>query len=205
MSTALTLYEIEDNLAALVETLPIVEESGDAEQLLTIFDDLAQASDAALVKRRNTVAFLRHLDMQQEAIGVEISRLRDLQARYAATEDRVKQYVARVIEQTVPEPKRGPRKLESSLGTLSLKAGSPSVVVTDLEELPEEFTRVTVKLSGSQWRVLCIEYRTRNSCEPAVQSVEIEPLKGAIKEAISAGETVPGADIKFGPNTITIR
>ena len=48
MSTALTLYDIEENLACLIDAEGIVE---DEDQRLAILDEIAQYNEAAIQKR----------------------------------------------------------------------------------------------------------------------------------------------------------
>lgn len=62
------------------------------------------------------------------------------------------------------------------VATLSVRAGSTSVVVDDVAELPQGFTKT-----------------------------ETTPKKAEIKAALSAGETVPGAHLETGAASLSIR
>ena len=68
------------------------------------------------------------------------------------------------------------RKLELSLGTISLSNKPKSVVITDVEKIPDNYFRV-----------------------------KKEPNKTEIKAALEAGETIEGATMSNGGTTIQIR
>ena len=78
--TGLTLYEIEDNLAALANTFEIVEEA-EAKQL--ILDEIGQALRRVKEKRDAVVGFLRHCEAQQKFADLEIERLKTRRERIA--------------------------------------------------------------------------------------------------------------------------
>lgn len=177
MSTALTLYTIEENLLALLDTAEMVE--GEDERL-EILNEIARADAQAIEKRDGLIRFLRHLDLQQAAIATEIARLRSLMDSYAKGQERVEKYVVSVIERFAPEPKRGPKKLEGTIGVLSLRKNPDSVSITDEAAIPERFMVTPTP-------------------PPA------HPDKAAIKGAIKAGEEVPGADIVFGSNRLELK
>ena len=177
MSTALSLYSLEENLVALLDTADLVEGE---DQRLQILDEIAGANQQALEKRDNLIRFLRHLDLQQAAIDTEIARLKALKDSYAHGQERVEKYVVSVIERFAPEPKRGPKKLEGTIGVLSLRKNPDRVEVTDEQAIPLNFM-VTPP-------------------PPAAR-----PDKAAIKKAIQAGEEVPGVDLVFGDNRLEIK
>lgn len=70
----------------------------------------------------------------------------------------------------------GMDKIPHPLGTVSLRAGSQSVVITDEKEIPSQLCKVTVT-----------------------------PDKAAIKKYLQAGEAVAGAELVTGEETISIR
>lgn len=70
----------------------------------------------------------------------------------------------------------GVKKAERACATLTKRAGSPSVVITDEDAVPSQ---------------LC--------------QFKKVPDKKAIKAQIDAGETVPGAEIQIGADGITMR
>lgn len=72
----------------------------------------------------------------------------------------------------------GLRKVERPLATLSLRAGSMSVRITDEASIPSQLC--TIKTIAS-------------------------PDKAAIRAQIEAGETVPGAELVRGDETLSVR
>lgn len=73
---------------------------------------------------------------------------------------------------------RGVTKLEGNTSTLALRKCPDAVEITDQEKIPEVFV---------------------------VTKVERTPDKAAIKTAIKAGQTVPGADLRIGKNSLQVR
>ncbi len=69
----------------------------------------------------------------------------------------------------------GKKRLEGRTATLSLRQCPPSVEIADATAIPEEFVR---------------------------RKVEITPDKRAIKTAVEAGQTVPGAELRPGRWTL---
>lgn len=70
----------------------------------------------------------------------------------------------------------GQTKIPHPLGTVSLREGSKSVHITDLDAIPSQLCKITKT-----------------------------PDKTAIKKQIEAGETIDGAEIVIGPQTISVR
>jgi hypothetical protein len=70
----------------------------------------------------------------------------------------------------------GLSKLDAPDMSVSLRASAPGVEIVDLSQLPERYVKVT-----------------------------IAPDKAAIREALKQGETIPGACLKNGGNSLTIR
>jgi hypothetical protein len=177
VSTALTLYAIEEGLLALLDTAEMTAEGTD--ERLEILDEIAQTTTAAVQKRDQCIRFLRHLDLQQAAIATEIARLRALMDSYAKGQERVERYVVSVIERFAPEPKRGAKRIEGTIGILSLWKNPDSVEILDEKLIPERFM-VTPPAPAAR------------------------PDKAAIKAALKAGDEVAGADLRFGSNSLRI-
>jgi hypothetical protein len=70
------------------------------------------------------------------------------------------------------------RKLAGKVRTISLRAGSPSLVIVDESRIP-------------------VSYKT------VMTTVVVNNV--AVKKALVAGEEVPGATLKFGEDSVTIR
>jgi hypothetical protein len=67
--TGCTLYELEDDLQALVNSIGLAEEPSTREAIL---EDIGQAFRKTAEKRDAVVAFLRHCEMQLRFADAEI-------------------------------------------------------------------------------------------------------------------------------------
>lgn len=203
-NTALSLYQIEDDLAALINSEEMVPEGTD--ERLQILDEIAQKTAQAVAKRNNVIRFLRHIGHQIDNIDTEIERLRALRGSYTSGRERVEKYVASVIEQCVEQPKHGPKKLEGTIGVLSLRRNPERTVITDMEKLPDRFKEITVTLPLQHWNWL-IDGAADD--DPYIRTAELEAKHSApltpIKVAIKSGQEVPGADIVFGDVKLVVK
>src|ERR1700760_3432635 len=85
VSTAVTLYSLEENLVALLDTVDMVD---DPQQQEAIFQEIVSAHLAAVDKRDRVGQFLAHCEGQQASITAEIQRLQKLKKAYETTQDR---------------------------------------------------------------------------------------------------------------------
>jgi len=197
MSTGLTLYSLEENLVALLDTAEMVE---DEQQQIEILCEIAEANGAAVEKRDNVIRMHRHLDIQQAAIDTEIKRLQTLKAGYARSQERLERYVIRIMDEFVPAPKKGAKKLEGSIGVLALKQNPAAVEITDEAAVPTKYKDVTVSMDADDW--------LRWAPEPMVacaRKTEYRVKKSEVKDALKAGEDVPGADLGFGSQRLEVK
>jgi hypothetical protein len=198
MSTALSLYNIEENLLALLDTAEMVE--GEVDQL-AILNEIAQASEQAVQKRRNVRGFILWLQAQQALCKAERDRIDALEKHYASTEKRVSNYVAMVIQEFAPEPKKGQRKLDCGPGILSIRKNPESVDVSDEAAVPSRFKAVTITVPAVAWESLVHDSpeEVASALGPLDQiKADCRVERRAVKAAIDAGETVPGAAMKVG-------
>jgi hypothetical protein len=208
MSTALTLYEIEDDLRALVDT---AEGGVEEDQRLAILDEIAERTDQAVAKRDNLIRFLRHLELSQAAAKAEVGRITALADTWARAQERIERYVISIIERCVAEPRRGPKKLEGSLGVLALhknpdRVGGPGgAKEPDLDLLPAEYQDVTVTLPAVVWEQVLAVLPEEGDYEPRMFGQKFVARKTEIKAAIQAGAEVPGAELVFGANRLEVR
>lgn len=136
--------------------------------------------------------FLDTLDGETDALDIADTLIRDMQeaeALAAATKALADDYAARA-KRIGNRPRAikaalltlldaiGERKLERPAATVSRRAGSVAVHITDADAVPSQ---------------LC-----------TVKTVTA-PDKAAIKAQIEAGETVPGAELVRGDDTVTVR
>jgi len=192
---ALTLYQIEDDLLR----------------------EIAEKSEQAIQKRDNLIRFLRHLDIQIEAVDREIERLKSLKQTWLTGKERVEQYVVRVIEECVEKPKRGQSKLEGTVGVLTLRKAPDRVEITDVTELPASYVDVTITMRGDvfeEMRQQLAFVKPKAQAEDEIfgdtglyaslDRAARKARKRDIKKALDRGEQIPGADVVFGENKLEV-
>jgi len=148
---ALTLYEVEDNLEALANTIELVEEV-EAKEL--ILDEIGRALRQAKDKRDAVVAFLRHCEVQQQFADQEIERIKNRRERIARLQEELEQYVVRVIDQFVIPDRRGVKRLEGNFSSLRIQKNPDSVVITDEKALPLALKDAVLTMPAYVWEAL---------------------------------------------------
>jgi hypothetical protein len=157
-----TLFEIAEN-----------EEAGENERAYARAE-IERIATTELAKKTDGIAwFDKHCDVQVDGLR-QIKQEADL--RISAWERR-KQSVRDYVRQCMQSV--GVRSLKGNIKTISLRAGSESVVVMDESALPTEYMRII-----PEQRV---------------------PDKAAIAKAIRSGRNVPGAVMSRGEDVISIR
>lgn len=122
-----------------------------------------------------------------EILNAIVSRMQDSKTMAAAVKERAKDMAERAAryqrrEQAMRELAERVmrvadlRKVELPEATLSIRATPPAIVITDERELPDEYWRVTRA-----------------------------PDKAAIKDALKAGEFVPGVELSNGSESLSVR
>ena len=205
MSTTLSLYQIEQELAALIDTESMVDSP---EQRMAILADIGQAHEAALAKRDRVIAFLRTLEHRIEEADKEIDRISRLRDSWKLGKKRVESYICRVIEEFAPESRRGPKKLEGRFGVLSLAKNPDSVEILDGSLVPLEFKDVTIRLSGEEYSTLLSRLESAGLLEEGVllaSRSQSAARKADIKRAFSQGQEVQGADLRYGDSRLVLR
>jgi hypothetical protein len=96
-ANACTLYELEDNLQALANSIALAEDDG-ARQL--ILGEIGQALRKTKEKRDAVIAFLRHCEQQQKFADAEIERIEKRKALIASVEEQLESYIVRLSEET---------------------------------------------------------------------------------------------------------
>jgi uncharacterized protein with GYD domain len=200
---ALTLYEIEDNLAALANTFELVEEA-EARQL--ILDEIGSALRLAREKRDALVGFLRHCEAQQKFADQEIERIRNRRDRIARLQTELEQYVVRVIDQFVVPDRRGVKRLEGNFSSIRIQKNPDSVVITDEKALPLALKDAVLTMPAYVWEALLerLSKEDRAVFEAQVKKCELKPDKRALAGELKKGEEIPGADLKFGEPRLVI-
>lgn len=194
---ALTLYELEDNLAALANTFELVEE---AEAKQVILEEIGRALRQVKEKRDAVVGFLRHCEAQQRFADQEIERIKSRRDRIAEFQEELEQYVIRVIDQFVVPDRRGVKRMEGNFSSLRIQKNPDSVVITDEKALPVAWKDVVLTMPAHVWEALLerLEKDERAVFEAQVKKCEFKPDKRALVNELKNGEEIPGADLKFG-------
>jgi hypothetical protein len=207
MSTP-SLYHAEERLTELLDTEGLVP----SERLAEFAAELTEARETAIARRDAVIHFIRHVEGQIEFARAEEKRI---SAWRKATEEklaRFQEYVARIIEANVPQPKKGVRKLEAHVGELRLEKLPDSVEITDPTVIPAEHARVTVQMPEWVWGVVVdwiSNQESRQGVRDAVLTAHVNakrdyPLR-PIKEALQRGEDVPGADLKINQYRLVVK
>jgi hypothetical protein len=193
----LTLYELEDDLAALANTFEMVEE---AEARQMILDEIGRALRQAKEKRDALVGFLRHCDAQQRFADQEIERIKARRDRIAKFQEELEQYVVRVIDQFAVPDRRGVKRLEGNFSSLRIQKNPDSVLITDEKILPLALKDAVLTMPAYVWEALLerLGKEDRAVFEAQVKKCEFKADKRAMASELKKGEEIPGADLKFG-------
>src|SRR5262249_18872606 len=195
-SNSCTLYELEDTLQALVNTVDLVEDSSDQELIL---DEIGQALRRTKEKRDAVVAFLRHCEMQQKFADAEIERIEKRKAFIASVEEQLESYIVLLIEELAPADRNGIQRLEGNFSSLRIQRNPDSVPTPDLNAAPVAYKHVTVVMPAHVWEALLAKVgEDRSVFESSLEKIEARADKKAIAAELKKGIAITGADLKFG-------
>ena len=133
MTALQPLWQIEENLLALLDTVAMAPEDQQPEIQQEIADYLGR--EAAKVDQIAHV--LAALEWEQKCAADEIARLQERKKVAAAAQDRLEQYVCRAIAM------RGEKRLTGATNTLSVRH-SDAVVIRDASLIPAQYVREKV-------------------------------------------------------------
>jgi hypothetical protein len=196
----LTLYAIEEQLAAMADTAELVPE--DQEQ--AFLNDFQTALIAAVDKRDRVAQFLAHLEQQAAFAAAEIKRLQERKAFFERALEKMEGYVIHVIEAIGPDAKGKYPKLEGHTVTFSIKDCPPSVEIQDEAAVPSDYKAIIITMPALKWEALLdsLELEQRANVLDAVEKPKVTVVKTAIKKAIDGGTQIPGADLIIGKKTL---
>lgn len=172
----LTLYSITDTLPALLDSLEMTE-PGSPERA-ECETEIARYMEALPTKVDGVGHIRSELKAADAHAGEEIKRLQMRQHRFRAALERLDSYVVSVLE-GLPEPKRGPKKLEGATTTLTLAKCPASLKIHNEALVPAEY-RVVI---------------------PATTEID----KAAVKDALKLGIHVPGAELVTGKHRLAVK
>jgi hypothetical protein len=196
-TTNCTLYEIEDTLQALANSIDLVEDAHDRQLIL---DKIGEELRRTKEKRDRVVAFLRHCEQQQKFADTEIERIEKRKAFIARVQEELELYIIQVIEQFASADRRGVRRLEGNVSTMRIQKNPDSVLITDVDSIPLMFKQIVLTMPAYVWEAILqrIGFEDRKVFETRVEKAESRPDKKAIGAELKKGTEVPGADLKFG-------
>jgi hypothetical protein len=189
---ALTLYTIEEQLAALVDTLDIVPADQEDELLARIGEALIHAVD----KRDSMGRFLAHIDAQIDFADAEIKRLQERKGTFARILDCTESYIVRILQSLGQDAKGKWQKLEGRTVTFSLRKQPPSVAIDNESDVPSAYRKATIRIPAPLWEELLDSVDVdlaKRVLETARRSDEVS--KSLVKGAIDGGTEVPGAHL----------
>jgi len=189
-----TLYELEESLAALLDTEALVT----PEQEKEFQAQLAHTMTAAVAKRDRVAEFIRHCEAQAAMARNERQRLTEREHFFLRAAERMRLYVQRILEGLG----KAKPKLEGKTSTFSLRACPASVEIVDEAAVPAKYKTLTITVPADVWNRMYAD--TPRWFLEAIR-VECTVSKTAVKKAIDAGETVPGADLSLGRNTLVVK
>lgn len=198
-----TLYELEDHLQALVNSIDIDEQLSVRQSIL---DEIGEALRRTKEKRDAVVAFLRHCESQQKFADAEIQRIEKRKAFISRVRNEIECYLVQVVEQYGPRDRRGTQRLEGNFSSLRIQRNPESVLISDVEAIPDKFKQVVITMPGDAWHALLqsLDGEARKRIESPVEKEEWKPDKKAIGAELKRGNQIPGADLRFGELRLVI-
>jgi Siphovirus Gp157 len=195
--TGCTLYELEDDLQALVNSVDLAEEPSTREAIL---EDIGQALRKTVEKRDAVVAFLRHCEMQLRFADAEIDRIQKRKASMTRLQQELESQLVCVVERYAKPDRRGVQRLEGNFSSLRIQKNPDSVLITDVEAIPLAFKQVILAMPAYVWEALLqtLGLEDRKEWETRVKKLEFKPDKKAISAELKSGTDIPGADLKYG-------
>jgi hypothetical protein len=192
-----TLYDLEDNLQALVNSIDLAEEPSSREAIL---EEIGEALRKTLEKRDAVVAFLRHCELQQEFAEQEIARIQKRKGFIARVQQELELRAIDVIEQFATPDRKGIKRLEGNSSSMRIQKNPDSVLVVDPNLVPPALKAAVVTMPAYVWDALlnCLDPEDRKVFEPLIGKLEFKPDKKAIGVELKNGTEIPGADLRFG-------
>ena len=196
-ATSLTLYEAEAGLAAAV--MDAEDRPSDDDALVLVGEWIK----GAVAKRDRVAKFRAHLIDQQDFAKAEIERLRARQASFTKAQERLDGYIINVMEGL------GVKKLEGQTATFSLRKRPDVVHVEDDVLLTDKYVDITLsKMSRADYsRILASldEAGHGDMVSTLAAGAKASPRKRELLAALKAGQDIPGADIRYGANSLVVK
>lgn len=203
VAKGLSIFEIDESLAALVEAAEEDAQANNGEISDAIKDALVTYADAFGYKVDRIADFLKAQKTEAEIAQRESERF---QARHKAAENREKRLKQMLVWFMIT---RKLQKLRGELNTISLQANSaPSLVVIETNHIPASFYRARVEISWQEW-VEILQALPQGPLRDRLASgegkfVQKELQRGTLSDALARGEVVEGVALVKG-NHVRLR
>lgn len=180
-----TLYDIQDHIAALIESAETVAPEQEAEFL----QDFQHWLEARGEKVDSVAQFMCHLESQIDLAKSEIERLRDRKHAYEIALERLKSYVVRVMEAS------GQKKLEGHTVTLSIRKCPASVEIVNEPEISPDYKVVSLSLPARLLEQVldAIDFNLAGKVLERSSDKDVTVDKRALLDALKAKTPVSGA------------
>jgi len=197
VARGLSIFEIDESLAALVEAAEEEAQANNGEISESTKEALATYADAFGYKVDRIADFVKAQKAEAEIAQREGERF---QARHKAAENREKRLKQMLVWFMLT---RKLQKLRGELNTISLQANSaPSLVVNETTHIPATFYRARVDITWPEWVEVLdalpqspLRDRLKNGEGKIVQK---ELQRGILSDALARGETIDGVSLVKG-------
>ena len=192
-----TLYELEDHLLALVNSIDLAEAPSARESIL---EELGESLRRTREKRDAVVAFLRHCEAQVKFADAEIQRIEKRKTAITLLQKELELHIVGVVERYAQPDRRGVQRLEGNYSSMRIQKNPDSVLITDVSAVPLALKQAVLSMPAHVWEALLqrLGIEERMTWEGHVDKIEFKPDKKAIGAELKRGAQIPGADLKFG-------
>jgi hypothetical protein len=203
ISSALPLYRIEEELAALADTAGCVPPEQEAEFAAEVERWLAARGD----KVDRIGHLLTHLEAQAALASAELKRLQERKKFYERSQEKLESYVIGAIRNQGADAKGKYRPLEGSTVSFSIRKNPASVEVFDPLAVPLDYQTITLTLPAK----LLDQVLDSLDMDLGAQVLEhskdsdVTVNKTAVKAALNAKVDVPGARFADPPKYGLVR
>lgn len=197
LAKGLSMFEIDESLAALVEAAEECAQANNGEISDEIKAALTTYAEAFGHKVDRIAEYLKAQKAEADLARGEAERL---QARHKAAENREKRLKQMLTWFMVT---RSVRQLRGALNTITLQSNSaPSLTVDEAACIPDNFYRARIDLTWPEWREVL------ESLQPGPlrerlgrgegKTVQKELQRGILSDAITRGEEIHGVKLITG-------
>ncbi len=203
LARGLSIFDIDESLAALVDAAEEDAEANDGELSEPIKEALSAYAEAFGYKVDRIADFLKAQKAEAEISQREAERF---QARSRAAENREKRLKGMLVWFMLT---RKVQKLRGDRNTISLQANSvPSLVVDETPRIPDSFYRARIDITWPEW-VEVLEALPEGPLRSRLanldgKSVQKDLQRGILSDALARGEVIEGASLIKG-NHVRLR